>query len=153
MLKTRLTKGISFAATVAILAGCNVPQTTQPEQGKPSVAASSAAPTTAPTVAPTTAPTVAPTTAPTAVVSANPSVSGSATPAAPTSTTAPDKVTGVTSDIKELATFNGKVYDTSGVPVENATVTAKSVDPAVTSQEAQQTQSGIQPETLQLVLD
>ncbi|MFN8672509.1 MAG: Ig-like domain-containing protein [Candidatus Sericytochromatia bacterium] len=62
--------------------------------------------------------------------------------------------TGVTSDIRELATFNGRVYDTSGVPVDGATVTAKSVDPSVIWSdnpcypninwvgEAQQTQSG-----------
>ncbi|MFN8672507.1 MAG: Ig-like domain-containing protein [Candidatus Sericytochromatia bacterium] len=40
-------------------------------------------------------------------------------------------------------TFNGKVYDTAGVPVDGATVTAKSVDPTIKwVGEAQQTQSG-----------
>ena len=55
----------------------------------------------------------------------------------------PQDTTGTTSDIKERATFNGKVFDTSGVPVDDATVTAKSIDPAVAwTGEPQKTQSG-----------
>jgi hypothetical protein len=39
--------------------------------------------------------------------------------------------TGGTSDIKERATFNGKIYDENGIVVEGATVNAKSADPNV----------------------
>jgi len=46
-------------------------------------------------------------------------------------------------DVKEKATFNGKVFDKFGTPVDNATITAKSIHPCVVWQgESQETQSG-----------
>ena len=130
MLKQKLTKGIAFAATVALLAGC----------------APAVDPTVAGTAKPgdTTTTTTTTTTTPVASASATPAPVVSAT-AAPVvnSSTIPQDTTGTTSDIKEKATFNGKVFDTSGVPVDDATVTAKSVDPAVAwTGEPQKTQSG-----------
>jgi len=153
MLKQRLTKSIALAATVALLAGCPAPTPTAspsdsaapssaaPSSAAPSSAApSSAAPSTATSPSATAPSSAAPSSA--APSSAAPS-SAAPSSAAPASSTQPTATTGGTSDIKELATFNGKVYDTSGVPVEGATVTAKSVDPAVAwTGEAQQTQSG-----------
>jgi len=98
-----------MTASLTVLAGCPAPTTTTSPSPDASVAPSaSAAP----------------------VASTAPVASASAAPAAQSSTT-PDKVTGGTSDIKELATFNGKVYDTSGVPVDGAKVTAKSIDAGV----------------------
>ncbi|MFN8671678.1 MAG: carboxypeptidase-like regulatory domain-containing protein [Candidatus Sericytochromatia bacterium] len=149
MLNSQLKKGVALAATLMVVAGCTPAPTTEPSKAaEPSASASSAAPSVAPSSA---TPSVAPSSAaPSAVASsvapsagATPSSAISSAPSSPTATTAPTDVIGNTSDIKERATFNGKVYDTSGVPVENATVTAKSVDPAVTwVGEAQQTQSG-----------
>ena len=146
MLKQKLTKGISFAATVALLAGCAVPQTTQP--GPTTATATpvaSAAATTTTTTTTTTTPASpvasAATTTPVATAPASP-IASSAAPVANSSTQPLDTI-GTTSDIKEKATFNGKVFDTSGVPVDDATVTAKSVDPAVAwTGEPQKTQSG-----------
>ncbi|MFN8672142.1 MAG: von Willebrand factor type A domain-containing protein [Candidatus Sericytochromatia bacterium] len=60
----------------------------------------------------------------------------------PTSTTAPSAVTGSTADISELATFNGKIYDKSGSLVDGATITAKSIDPAVTWSSTETTING-----------
>ncbi|MEK7434482.1 MAG: Ig-like domain-containing protein [Cyanobacteriota bacterium] len=55
----------------------------------------------------------------------------------------PQDTTGSISDFSEKSTFNGKVFDTSGVPVDDATVTAKSIDPCVAwTGEPQKTQSG-----------
>ncbi|MEK7432740.1 MAG: carboxypeptidase-like regulatory domain-containing protein [Cyanobacteriota bacterium] len=46
-------------------------------------------------------------------------------------------------DVKEKATFNGKVFDSFGTPVDDAIMTAKSINPCVVWQaESQQTQSG-----------
>ncbi|MEK7432741.1 MAG: carboxypeptidase-like regulatory domain-containing protein, partial [Cyanobacteriota bacterium] len=78
-------------------------------------------------------------------------------PSSPAVYNPPQDTTGTTSDIKEKATLSGKVFDISGVPVDDAIVTAKSVDPSVSwtgvynpcydtgikwSGEGQKTQSG-----------
>ncbi|MEK7433165.1 MAG: carboxypeptidase-like regulatory domain-containing protein [Cyanobacteriota bacterium] len=152
MLKKKLTKGISFATIVALCASCSIPQTSQPDviklvAGSPSadipVTTTTTTTTTTPnTTIPTTEPTIVPST--TASV-ASPTTTTTTTTTVPTinSSTNPQNTTGTTSDIKEKATFNGKVFDTSGVPVDDATVTAKSVDPAVAwTGEPQKTQSG-----------
>jgi hypothetical protein len=52
-------------------------------------------------------------------------------PISPVGSSNPIGQTGGTSDIKERATFNGKVYNFNGVVVEGAKVTAKSLDPNV----------------------
>lgn len=50
---------------------------------------------------------------------------------------------GTTSDIKDLATFNGKVYDKNGFPLNDIKVSAKSIDPNVKWEGQEQlTQSG-----------
>ncbi|MEK7432738.1 MAG: hypothetical protein AABZ74_06380 [Cyanobacteriota bacterium] len=42
-----------------------------------------------------------------------------------------NSIIGTTSDIKENVTFDGIVFDTSGKPVDDATVTARSAEPSV----------------------
>jgi Ca-activated chloride channel family protein len=87
----------------------------------------------------TTAHVTTPVTQPTAYTPAYPSYptspvytsnpdSGTNYPHPPTSSSNPVGQTGGTSDIKERATFNGKIYDANGKVVEGAIVTAKSVD-------------------------
>lgn len=59
------------------------------------------------------------------------------------SSSLPMDTIGVTSDIKENTTFNGKVFDKKGGTIDDAIVTAKSVDPAVTwTGETQKTVGG-----------
>lgn len=60
-----------------------------------------------------------------------------------TQSTKPVNDTGTTSDIKERATFNGKVYDKNGIPLEGAIVTARAIDAGVSwVGEATQTTGG-----------
>ncbi len=61
-------------------------------------------------------------------------------PAATASTT-PSGSTGG-NDIKELATFNGRIYDKNGVTVDDATVSAVSAEPGVTYVAQEQKTSG-----------
>lgn len=139
---------MALTASVSMLAGCPAPTTNTPtESAAPSTAASSAAPTesVAPSAAATTAPSAAATTAPTAApaVSGSPAASTAPT-AAPTtqSSTAPIDTVGITPDVKEKATFNGKVVDPSSVPVDGAKVSAKAIDPGVTWASEEQLTAG-----------
>jgi len=128
--KTLLSRTVALAmtASLTVLAGCPTPATNPSPSVDPSAAASvapSTAPTTAASVAPTTAPTVAPTTA-TSGATAAPTTAATAT-----INTLPSGNVGTSSDIKELATFNGKVFDPNGVPVDGASVNAKAIDAGV----------------------
>jgi len=128
--KTLLSRTVALAmtASLTVLAGCPTPATNPSPSVDPSAAASvapSVAPTTAASVAPTTAPSVAPTTA-TSGATAAPTAAATAT-----ITTNPSGDFGTTKDVSERATFNGKVFDPNGVPVDGATVNAKSVDSGV----------------------
>ena len=149
MLTTRLlsrTIALAMTASVTLLAGCPTANVVTPT--------SSPSPTdsVAPTAMPTATATVAPTTMPTAMpTSTTPTSSGvGATPTASTNPSAtistnPSSIVGGSSqnDISALATFNGKVYDPSSVPVENATVNARSIDAGVNwTGEAQLTTGG-----------
>lgn len=133
--KKIVSSSIAFAltASVALLAGCPTPSTTDPSaspsvSGDPSASPSASASATASASASASV-------APSSTASATTAPSGSATPstsASATNTTTPSGQTGGTSDIKELATFNGKVFDPNNVPVDGATVTAQSLDAGVT---------------------
>jgi hypothetical protein len=122
---------MAMTASLSLLAGCPAPTTTEPSAS----ASSSVSPSVNPSasVVPT-----ASATAPVASASVTPTSSSSTTPtssaSSPTtnSSTNPTDTTGVTTDIKEKATFNGTIYDTNDVPVDGAKVTATSIDPAVT---------------------
>ncbi|MFN8670914.1 MAG: hypothetical protein U0457_02380 [Candidatus Sericytochromatia bacterium] len=61
---------------------------------------------------------------------ASPSNSNPTASATPSATPSPvsSSLTGNTSDIKDLATFNGKIYDMNGFPLDNVTVTARAID-------------------------
>ena len=124
--KTLLSRTVALAmtASLTVLAGCPTPATTPSESPAPSTAAS-----VEPSVAPTTAASVAPTVAPTAATSGATAAPTAAATA--TITTNPSGDFGTTKDVSERATFNGKVYDPNGVPVDGATVNAKSVDAGV----------------------
>lgn len=63
-------------------------------------------------------------------------------PAFPTGSSNPVGQTGGTSDIKERATFNGKIYDPKGNTVEGAKVTARSVDANISWDEEQISTNG-----------
>ena len=133
---------MALTASVTMLAGCPAPTETTPT---PSASvAPTAEPTTAPTTAPTAVATTTPTTAPTAVATTAPTASGASPSAAPTtsSSTAPNDTIGGTTDIKERATFNGKVVDPSSVPVDGAKVSAKAIDPGVTWASEEQLTAG-----------
>lgn len=141
---TSLGLTMAMTASLSLLAGCPMPTTMTPEQSaSPSVSAS-----VAPSVDPSAS--VMPSSSASASASVVPSssASSSATPSASaststTSSTTPTETTGVTTDIKEKATFNGTVYDTNDVPVDDVKVTAVSIDPAVSwSGEAQMTAGG-----------
>ena len=137
---------MALTASVSMLAGCPAPTATPVESAAPSAAASSAAPESpAPSAAASVAPSAAASAAPSAAASAAPSAAASTAPtAAPTaqSSTAPQDVIGGTSDIKERATFNGKVVDPSSVPVDGAKVSAKAIDPGVTWASEEQLTAG-----------
>jgi hypothetical protein len=122
------TAALAMTASVALLSGCPVSPATPTASDTP---AATVAPTTAPTSAPTAVPGTAVPTAVPGTATPLPSAGATATPASPTGSSNPVGQTGGTSDIKERATFNGKVYDPDGIVVEGAKVTAKSVDPNV----------------------
>ena len=125
------TVGLALTASVSLLAGCPG-GTTTPVPSASASASASADPSTAPSGS------VAPTTAPSGSVAPSSSVAPSAT-----ISTQPSGDTGTTSDVKERATFNGKVFDPTQVPVDGATVNAKSVDAQVSwNGEAQVTANG-----------
>jgi hypothetical protein len=117
------TAAIAMTASIALLAGCPTPGGT-PTPTDESVAPSATA-TPAATATPVATATATPVATATAVVS---NQSASPTPQTPTGSSNPVGQTGGTSDIKERATFNGKVYDPNGIVVEGASVNAKSVD-------------------------
>ncbi|MFN8577580.1 MAG: hypothetical protein U0354_12045 [Candidatus Sericytochromatia bacterium] len=122
------TVALAMTASLTVLAGCPAPTVTPTTT--PTDATSSATPA-SPAATPTA---VATPTAP--VATATPVTSGSAT-ATPTATatstiaTLPSGDTGLTKDVSERATFNGKVYDPNGVPVDEATVNARAIDAGV----------------------
>ena len=124
--KTLLSRTVALAmtASLTVLAGCPTP-TTNPSASVDPSAAASVAPSVAPTTAASVAPSVAPTTATSSATTA-PTAAATAT-----ITTNPSGDFGTTKDVSERATFNGKVYDPNGVPVDGATVNAKSVDAGV----------------------
>ena len=124
--KTLLSRTVALAmtASLTVLAGCPTP-TTNPSPSVDPSAAASVAPSVAPTTAASVAPSVAPTTATSSATTA-PTAAATAT-----ITTNPSGDFGTTKDVSERATFNGKVYDPNGVPVDGATVNAKSVDAGV----------------------
>ena len=130
---------MALTASVSMLAGCPAPSTTTPAESAAPSATASTAPTesAAPSAPASTAPSAAASTAPSAAASTAPS-------AAPTaqSSTAPIGEKGDTSDIKERATFNGKVVDPSSVPVDGAKVSAKAIDPGVTWASEEQLTAG-----------
>ncbi|MFN4149686.1 MAG: hypothetical protein ACK4IX_01985, partial [Candidatus Sericytochromatia bacterium] len=125
---------MAMTASLSLLAGCPAPTTTEPSAS--SSATASADPSASASVTPSASASVVPSGS--ASASVVPTASGSTTPSssastpATTSSTTPTETTGVTSDIKEKATFNGTIYDTNDVPVDGAKVTATSIDPAVT---------------------
>jgi hypothetical protein len=129
--KTLLSRTVALAmtASLTVLAGCPTPATTPSESPAPSTAAS-VEPSAAASVAPSTAASVAPSTAPTTAATSG-ATTAPTTAATATINTLPSGNTGETSDIKEKATFNGKVYDPNGVPVDGATVNAKAIDAGV----------------------
>ena len=129
--KTLLSRTVALAmtASLTVLAGCPTPATTPSESPAPSTAAS-VEPSAAASVAPSTAASVAPSTAPTTAATSG-ATTAPTTAATATINTLPSGNTGETSDIKEKATFNGKVFDPNGVPVDGATVNAKAIDAGV----------------------
>jgi len=132
ILKT--TVSLALTASVALLAGCPTPGTTPTPTATPD---GSAAPSEEPTATPTPDGTATPEPGDTSEPSASP------TPSVPTSSTNPNNPTGSNPDISTLATFNGRVFDVNGSPVEGATVSARSIDPGVEwVGEAQQTLGG-----------
>ena len=138
---------MALTASVSMLAGCPAPSTTTPAESAAPSATASTAPTesAAPSAPASTAPSAAASTAPSAAASTAPSAAASTAPsAAPTaqSSTAPIGEKGDTSDIKERATFNGKVVDPSSVPVDGAKVSAKAIDPGVTWASEEQLTAG-----------
>ncbi len=128
------TVALAMTASVTLLSGC--PTTTVPTDPtatatvdpSASASASVSATATATPVATATATPVATATATASGASVAPTASSTAT-----INTTPSGITGSTGqdDISKLATFNGKVYDPNLVPVDGATVTAKSVDAGV----------------------
>lgn len=125
-------------AVLLFVTGCNNTNTTTPTTSStPKVQETNYTlpsiplPTLTPVATPKIEPTIIPTTTPTSIYTVSPSVQPS------------DGYTGTTSDIKDRATLNGKVYDSHGIPVDNVNVTAKSIDPKVLwVGEPQLTQSG-----------
>jgi len=122
------TAALAMTASISLLAGCPGPTTTPTPSDNGSASPTvSATPSAAATVAPTAAPVATPTAA-NNTGTPLPNPSATATPAAATGSSNPVGQTGGTSDIKERATFNGKVYDPNGITVDGANVNAKSVD-------------------------
>lgn len=135
--KKIVSSSIAFAltASVALLAGCPTPGPVDPT-ASPSVSVDpSASPTASGTASPTASATgTASPTASAGTATPTATATGTATPSptsSATNTTTPSGQTGSTSDVKELATFNGKVFDPNLVPVDGAIVTAKSLDTGV----------------------
>lgn len=132
MLTKKIVSGslaLALTASVAMLAGCPGPTTPT----DPSASASASADPSASASASSTA-SASPSASATSTASASPSASGSASPSPSQSSTIdtrPSGDIGTTPDIATRATFNGKVFDASGTPVDAATVSAKSVDPNV----------------------
>jgi hypothetical protein len=129
---------MAMTASLSLLAGCPAPTPTEPSasasaSADPSADASASVAPSASASAPSSFSfSSSASAAPSGSASAPaPSGSASATPVANSSTT-PTDTTGITSDIKEKATFNGTIYDTNGVPVDGAKVVATSIDPSVT---------------------
>jgi len=137
------TVALAMTASITVLAGCPNPAVIPATSGSPTDSSSpavsaSAAVSTSPSSSAVVS--TSPSATATAVVSGSGSPSATAVPSATTSTT-PSGSTG-SSDIKELATFNGKVFDRNGVPVDNATVSAVSSDAGVTFTAQPQTTVG-----------
>ena len=134
-----ITRGLTAAATLSMLAACGpapnntnnppAPSATPAESAAPSAEPSeapSAEPTAAPTTAPTVAPTAEPTTAPSADPSTAPSPSTLPTVEPTTLPTAQEDIS-----IVERTTFNGKVYDDTEAPLDGVTVKAMSLNSSV----------------------
>jgi len=123
------TVALAMTASMTVLAGCPAPVTvpTPSDSGATATATPAASASASASTAPTATATATPATTATPVAT----TSATATPSTPTNSTLPSGQTGATSDVKERATFNGKVYDPNNVPVEGARVTARSIDPGV----------------------
>lgn len=80
---------------------------------------------------PTSNPTIQPTSSSIATPVPTSSIPSTTPPTSPVATPTPVlDSTGNTSDISELTTVNGKIYDDNGTPLNDVKVTIKSVDPA-----------------------
>jgi len=135
--KKIVSSSIAFAltASVALLAGCPTPVVGDASPSASGTASASPSGSASASASASSSASTTPSTSSSASTTPSTSGSASATPSASASATIntqPSGTTGTTSDVKELATFNGKVFDPNNVPVEGATVTAKSLDTGVT---------------------
>ncbi|PKL77424.1 MAG: hypothetical protein CVV27_05460 [Candidatus Melainabacteria bacterium HGW-Melainabacteria-1] len=123
-IKTQMVRSLMMTSlSLAMLAGCNPPNTSGPTPSASPTASAS------PSALPSPGPSAEPTASPSAIPSADPSANPSADPSASSSPTA--SPTGDVS-VNEKTTFNGKVYDDSNAPLEGATVKARSLSEDVT---------------------
>lgn len=118
--------GCNNSSTTTIVTPTSSPKIEETNYSLPQIPLPVISPVATPKIEPSIVPTPKPTYLPTIAPSVDPS-----------------GYTGTTSDIKDKATLNGKVYDSNGIPVDNVIVTAKSIDSTLTwVGDPQITQSG-----------